>query len=586
MVVRVSDYKSSKYVDVFDAFDTLDLSLRYGSDSWLKDHSGRVTTVMPQLIPRVGEVLEALAWGQGNALVKTHCDEAYGVESLTNSLLDTPTEIIEDLITNHINKEFGGAASGYSIADKVETINYPDGGNTFSITHLNSQYLNNFVNVNRVCSLSNAYAQGLGTPEVSIHWFVDPSSNLYVKKIDDDHSDGNWDRYWGGTSGTDPGTRASSTIVVKEDMILYDFRKTVEEYANSIVLSSLLRKPSEDWVTELVAGGTGGSQLWGEGGGGKGLSDDAAAGHFVVGINSVKNITDGAVTNTFYPSGKNAGWNFDSIGSPDTIPTVNFYIYTSALLADIDVHFYKGVSSFYRDITADIASATKWYHISLPIGSYHNFRVGNFEWTVNGAPTWTDLDWFEFEWDGANNDYILIDDFHITGTVVRQARDTSEITAHDLYQKVIRNDTATNDTMLSGTPGTTDLGTAAQLAYAELLRRSQTPTVGMIQIPMAVDLLPGQTVHIHACQKSDDTYRVDADFRVKELTHLIGQGARFGGFETRLNLTSDVTNTHAFAVPNAYSLLMEYAGALGHGEARNLKGGTLDNLIPRLSENY
>jgi hypothetical protein len=559
---------------VFDAFDTLDLRLRYGSDSWTKVFTGRVTTVMPQLIPGVGEVLEALAWGEGNALVKTHCDEAYGVESLNNPTLDTPTEIIEDLITNHINKEFGGAASGYSIGDKVETINYPDGGNTFSITHLNSQYLNNFVNINNVCSLANAYAQGLGTPEVSIHWFVDPSGNLYVKKIDDDHSDGNWDRYWGGTAGTDPGTQASSTIVVKEDMLLYDFRKNVEEYANAIVLSSLLRKPSEDKVCE------GGASLWGQAGGGTGISDDAT--NYVVGANSVKQTTNGAVTNLYYPSAKNAGWNLNNFGSQNTIPTLNFYIRMNTELADLDVHLYTSAGNcYYSDLDGKMASAGKFYYFSLPIGKYHNFKT-DFEWVASGAPDWANINWIEFEWDGVDDDYIHIDDIHFSGVVVREARDTSEISAHDLWQKVIRNDTATNDTLIASD----DSGTAAQLCYAELLRRSQTPIVSMIQIPMAVDLLPGQTVHPKACQKSNGDYRVDADYRVKEHTILIGQAARFGGFESRLNLTSDVTNSHAFGVPSQYSLLMEYAGALGHSEARNLKGGGMDNLIPRLSKNY
>lgn len=58
------------------------------------------------------------------------------------------------------------------------------------------------------------------------------------------------------------------------------------------------------------------------------------------------------------------------------------------------------------------------------------------------------------------------------------------------------------------------------------------------------------------------------------------------GFRTIVSLTTDVKNTHAFGVPNQYSLLKKYAGALGHSEARDLKGGTLDDLIPRLSKNY
>jgi len=56
--------------------------------------------------------------------------------------------------------------------------------------------------------------------------------------------------------------------------------------------------------------------------------------------------------------------------------------------------------------------------------------------------------------------------------------------------------------------------------------------------------------------------------------------------KTIWNVTDDITNSHAFAAPTAYSLLMEYAGALGHAEARDLKGSGIDTLIPRLTKSY
>ncbi|NIO40018.1 MAG: hypothetical protein GTO41_07400, partial [Burkholderiales bacterium] len=412
-------------------------------------------------------------------------------------------------------------------------ITYPDGGpNTLSVTHLNSQYFNNFVNVNNVCSLTNAYAQGLGTPEVSIHWFVDPSANLYVKKIDDDHSDGNWSRYYGGS-------QANATLEVAKDMILYDFSKNVEEYANSIVLSSLLRKPAEDWITELnpSPGGTGGSQLWGGAGGSTGITDTAVAGEFIVGANAVKQTTNGAVTQLRYPSGQAAAWDFNNIGSENNIPTVNFYLRTNPTLlpfGSADFHAYTAVAaSYYYDFALDVTVNAKWYHFSFPLGQFNtrSKQGPDFEWVVTGNPSWSNINWFEIEWDAANLDWICIDDFHMSGIIVREARDTSEITAHNLHQKVLRNDAAVDDSMKSGTPGTTDLGTAAQLAYAELLRRSQTPIVASIQIPMLPDLLPGQTLHIHACKQSNSgtcdacggagTFRIAQDFRVKDLQHQI-----------------------------------------------------------------
>jgi len=58
------------------------------------------------------------------------------------------------------------------------------------------------------------------------------------------------------------------------------------------------------------------------------------------------------------------------------------------------------------------------------------------------------------------------------------------------------------------------------------------------------------------------------------------------GFRTTLNLTNDLLNAHAFAAPTAHSLLAEYAGPLGQAEARNLKAGDLDILVPLLSKSY
>ncbi len=209
----------------------------------------------------------------------------------------------------------------------------------------------------------------------------------------------------------------------------------------------------------------------------------------------------------------------------------------------------------------------------------------NKGWTATNSPDWSDINWIGVGMRANTTDDLYIDDLHLSGVVVREARDASEITLNKTYMKVIRNDTAVNDTLKDGIAGQTDTGTAARLARAELLRRSQTPIVAKIRIPLAVDLLPGHWVHTHACQKSDDSYRIDKDFRVKEVTHVINSTLTHG-FQSYLNLTDDTINAHAFGAPDAYSLLMDYAGALGHSEARDLKGGALDNLIPRLTETY
>ena len=571
LVLQVDDYQSKNYVDVFDTFDAITLSLRYGSDSWSKVFTGKISTAKPHLSSERGEILEAGGWGEGKALVNTLCDESYGVESIDNSAVDTPKEILDDLITNHINKELGGAASGYAIVSEVDNVHAG-----LSVTHLNSQYLNNFVNVNNVCSLATAFAAG--TP--GVHWFVDPDKNLMVKEIDQDHSSGDWDRYYGGT-------QATATIEVTKDMILYDFDKNVEEYANAVILSSKFRKPSEDYWTE----DNGGAALWdvSDAGGGDDitLTDDAA--QKIVGSHSLKMVPTavGPAGTAWYPAAKNASWDLTKAGSPNTIPKICFYgMRNQAMGAAVTFRLCSGVGNYVESwygLDSLLPTNDKWFYLEFPVGPYFQL-VSNPETQVatmveTGNMDWTDVDWIEFGMRADATDELWIDDLHFSGVIVREARDAAEIAAHDLVHHFVRNDTAVNDTLVEAD----DTGTAAQLCYAELLRRSQVPTVGMIKIPMLPDLLSGQTLHIHACKQTDSTFRIDSDMRVKDLRHVVNTER---GFTTIVNLTSDVANTHAFGVSNQYALLKRHAGALRDSEARNLKGGAVDNLIPRLSVNY
>jgi len=70
--------------------------------------------------------------------------------------------------------------------------------------------------------------------------------------------------------------------------------------------------------------------------------------------------------------------------------------------------------------------------------------------------------------------------------------------------------------------------------------------------------------------------------RVTELRHIFNsQGAK-----TIINLTDDTTNSFTYGAPTMATLLHEYVGALGHKEARDLKGGTIDSLVSRLEKDY
>ena len=572
VTVQVSDYQNSKYEAVFDALGTLDLSFRYGTDSWTKVFSGLISIVSPA-VTLDGEVLQVGAWGLGNPLAHTYCNESYGVESINNNAVDTPKEILEDLIDEHVNKIFGAAVGGGADWTMGKQVDNAHAG--LSVTHLQSHYDTNFTLVNKVCDLTTSYAANLGPPEVGTHWFVDANGDLYFKKIDANHTSGNWPRYW-------KTTQANSKITVKEDMVLYDFRKHTQEYANHVLISSKFRMPGEDYWTE----DNGGQALWGDDGNGR-TADSAT---HIVGSHSViiDNTSAVAAGEVYYPAGQNASWDLEKCGSRNTIPTFGFYARKTAALGTATFWIHSAAGNHitpYNGLDTLISEVNQWFYISVPVGPYFDRSPMNEDCQMTetaGAIDWSDIDYIRFTLPAGVGYDLFVDDMHFSGVVVREAKDTAAIGANKTYMKIMRNDTAVCDTLQQGTPGTTDTGAIAQLAHAELLRRSCTPIVGMIQTPLIVDLLPGQTVYVEACQQASGAYRIDKDMRVVELRRSV----RKNQFRTVLNLTDDVENSHAFGAPTMLGMLKAYAGALGSGEARDVKGGALDNQIPRLTETY
>ena len=561
-VLQLNDYKSKNYEAIFDTFDTLDINFRYGNDAWTKVFSGTNSTLEPH-IDESGETLAVSAWGKGWCLQKTHCNRSYGVESQYPTI-NTSQKVWDDLVDNMIEKSYGGAVTGYSITkDRA--------GGTTSFTYLESPYKSNFDILNATMDICTAQAAG----GAGHQWFMDTGTppELRIRAIDSD-ANANWRKYW-------KVTQAASTLEVTKDMILYDFKNNVEEYANSIVLCTAFRKPAYDYWTEQATP----TAIWGRSDVNLELLGNVAiekVGTYCMSIRYDQ--AGGGNAKCYYPSTKDANWDLTAIGSEKSIPTLNFYARRSNTLSVFSVGLYTTNDANYYgcDVKGELASADIWYHLSLPIGPYYDYdeSLTTFRWTGAGAAEdWSNIDYIQFTFESTNQThYAYLDDLHFAGKIVREAKDAAEIAAHNEYQRVIRNDTAVDDTM----EATDDSGTAAQLLYAELLRRASTPIVGVIQTPLIVDILPGQWVHIHASKKMDGTFRIDTDMRVLEIQHIFALPFP----KTILSLTDDLTNSHAFSVPTVHGLLMEYAGALGHAEAKNLKGAGIDNRITKLSKSY
>jgi hypothetical protein len=138
--------------------------------------------------------------------------------------------------------------------------------------------------------------------------------------------------------------------------------------------------------------------------------------------------------------------------------------------------------------------------------------------------------------------------------------------------RLIVDNVGKDDTLTSGTPGTTDIGLMAQMAYSELLRLQTTSLVGTVETPMLADLLPGQYLYIQT-----------TDFRVTKIVHNISKT----GYTSLISVTDDVTNGRA---RNRYEDLGKQLAAIRpefqDRQASSIKAGSVDIRITRLAEDY
>lgn len=560
--IRVDDHDAKTFIANLDAFTILKISFRYGdaTSSWTQVFEGTLEDVGPEL-DGSRHTVTATAYGYGRALRNTHCNVNYGAES-ENSTIDTPEEIWDDLVDNHINKNFDGGATGYAITKtKIKSIASP------TINFIRNPYRPCIDVINQVCDVYTADQAG----SASVHWWVDTSKNLWIDTIAGHTVDtANWPTYWGAT-------QAASTLTQGEDFINYFFRKHLSDYANKVVLVSPLRKPGYDYLTE----DSGGQALWGKID--ATVTDDNTAGFVVVGSHSLKiepthGVNPAQVT---YPAGQNAAWDLTKIGSEHSVPTLNFYLYGDIKQAiSKNIRLVTSPGNYFVNIYLDsyLSAADEWHHISLPVGPYFDtVEQSRRAWNTVGAPDWSDIDFIHFNIVSvATTNITWVDDLHFSGKVVREAYNSTDIGTYDEHQKVIRMDTAVDDTMNQAD----DSGTAAQLAYAELLASQYIPRVGSVTVPGIVDVLPGQLTHLHAEQQPAGTYRIDADFRVVLITHTFDRR----GFRTQLDVTDDVTNSYTYG---PHQKLREMARVLyTDPEAKNVKGSGVDLLVSRLSVDY
>ena len=634
--IVTKDSYGKHFIDDLDALDVLAISYKYaGQTVWKKVFEGKIREPTPTINSKQ-KITGVLAYGYGKPLLDTHCAVNYGVESKNNTI-DTPSEIIADLVANRINKNFDGVNTGYSI----------DGTNVLamanpSIQFIKGGYRNNFDILNQICLLYQAYRAGSS----GIHWFVDPTEQLWVDQIGNHTVHADWPTWW-------RTNQAGSTLTEGIHFYNATFPKNAKGYANKIELFTDVRKPPYDYWTEFRgAGADTGNYLWG-----RhlltSLTDSAAANKFVVGDYSLLGTSNGAVMGYFWfpssslsgnaaaaqkdvavttvtnfkvgdsvrlwdatPQGEDAvvvsiagstltmvdnltnayttankahcsvnlGWDCTKIGSELSPPTLNFYYYIDANVAVALTQVRLSTTSDFTSSDyfwcrfASNADKGQWHHCSIPFGDYaHSAYIQDKEFVAGGgAEDWGNINSIGFYVQGGGaNGNLYIDDLHISGKIIREAYNSTAIAANDEVQKTIKLDISVDDSL----KGAEDSGTAAQLAYAELLRTQYIPTTGQVTIKGIQDILPGQQVYINA-HKSYNTYNITDTFRATQIIH------KFEGnkFHTQLDLTDDLINSFGSGPGEQLSALAKVLYV--DPEAKSLKSSGVDDLVARLSVDY
>jgi hypothetical protein len=561
-ILTLDNKNCNLYPDNVDAFDAITI---YAKPKYATTYTTLFVGTIREpnyTLNMQNEIVQLKCKHAGQALLETHANRMYG-ESSNNITINTIKEIIEDLVDNMVNKSYGSAnVTGYAITKTY----IDDIDSSLSIQILNKPYQTIAETLNVLFNIDTAYRDG---STAGPHFIIDNSGNLRVKTISSRQTGSgtvpNWGNYYGGSS-------TAISLYQGTDFIDYTIQKPSDEYANSIVLAANFRKPAYDswsapyWGLYHVTA----------------TDEDSVQ---IVGSSCLLFETSDAYLAgyAYYPASSNAAWNIENWGSSNSVPTLNCYCrkHKADLLCLLRMNTTLTTDYFQAAFMTYTSEADDtWYHKSIPIGPYWASSAESraFRWSTVGSPSWTNINSLEFYIAGSDEDAALrVDDLHFSGKIIREAVDTSEVTAKHEHQKIVFSQAALDDTGIASD----DSGMAGQIAYAELLRRVTLPRSITFTTELKPDLLPGEYFKIYA-GKRFNSYKINGvDFRVIQYEHLIDQL----GFNTTITATDDLLNSYPINAKDARSILNEYL-LYNNKKATDMQSGEVDVLVPHLRKTY
>ena len=508
--------------------------------------------------------------GKGYGLNMMNCAEEYGTQS-RNPTLDTLTEIITDssygVIPKWVNKYKASAYdSGYSIdTTKVETI-------SDVIPFISSPWKPADKFLMDLCDLDTAIAQtsSLAGP----HWIVDHNGYLRLKRIG--ATQVGWTKYYGDS-------QANATLTAGVDFTDGDFQPAGKG-ANVVLYYGLWARPSNgDGWTEATTDGWGVDSVT--------LSLDSSS--KAVGSASLKIASDDAGLGGFYyPSTKDAAWDFTKIGSRQYIPTLNFFVSKHQAITNFLVEMHTDATHFFTTQqiglgTTYLAETDKFYRFTLPIGNYWSEadNTSSIKWSnaLSGDGDWSDIDYINFSYTGGSAGYYInLDGLHFGNVpicrIARQefpdeivaSRGTLGTAANKIRFKTITDNLGKDDSFIASD----DSGLMAQMAKAELLRLNKVVENGKFSTSLLPDVLPGQYFYIGG-----------TDYRITKVTHHIKPMPM--GLKTVFEVTDDLTNTRS---RQRYEDINKVYAAIRpefqDRQASSLKSSNMDITVQPLEKAY
>jgi hypothetical protein len=518
----------------------------------VKEAGGAYTTIFAGIVRFViadigaNKTLTLSCLGTGFGLGEMLVCEEYGSQSKVPTT-NTLAEIIGDLTTNQINTIFGagGLSSGFSYTNSCTLAN--------SIPYIMFPYKTADKCLNDLIDLVTAQEAGSAGPQ----WIVTTDSVIHVNTIG--VTQGTWYKYYGNS-------QANATLTYGVDYFNINLEKMAPE-ANYIVYYGSWRRPSNGdvWTENNHAD-------WDDGSGATYTDDTTTK---IVGAYSVK---------CHNAAGTGCGFVFTF---PETIDFTYFTsLNTPSLIFDLATNTAMTLNpgaGIYTNFFIRLFDSTSDYFYINPGNDFitdaltfrrFNASVGYFnkdKWLKSGTPEWNDIVSVEI-WCPKITDAYL-DGFHFgEAAVCRVAYNSTSITATGAKMRLIVDNIGKDDTVTSGTLGTTDIGLMAQLAYSELLRLQTSSLVGTVETPMIADLLPGQYLYIQT-----------TDFRVPKIVHNISKT----NYSSLISITDDLTNGRARL---RYEDINKQWSAIRpefqDRQASSIKASSIDLRVTRLAENY